>query len=324
MKPKLLLLLLTLFALGNTGMAQEKTPVETHGTLQAYAARLFDEHGNQVQLRGMSFFWSQWMGQYYTPETVKWLCEDWKCSVVRAAMGVEKGGYISNPDLEKAKLETVVQAAIDEGIYVIIDWHSHEAQKYTNEAVAFFGEMAQKYGQYPNIIYEIYNEPVNVGWSDVVKPYSETVIAEIRKYDQKNLILLGTTNYAQNVDESALDPIVGDPNVAYTVHYYSDTHKQWLRDKALFAMQKGLTIFISEFGTCDASGNNGFNPEESRIWWDFANEYGISWCNWSIADKEETASALKPGALDTGGWSESDLTESGKLVKAELLKAAEN
>ena len=37
--------------------------------------------------------------------------------------------------------------------------------------------MAKKYGKHPNIIYEIYNEPLVVSWDDVIKPYAENVIA---------------------------------------------------------------------------------------------------------------------------------------------------
>ena len=50
----------------------------------------------------------------------------------------------------------------------------------------------------------------------------------------------------------------------------------------------------------------------------------ISWCNWSIADKEETAAVLVPGASATGGWSESDLTESGAYVRSKIINWYEN
>lgn len=315
MKKKLLsLLILTMFSCVSL---HAESYVDRHGSLQAKNTRLYDANGNEIQLRGMSLFWSQWQGQYFNHDAIKTLRDDWDCTVVRAAMGVEMGGYIENPIEEKAKLEAVVQAAIDLGIYVIIDWHSHKAQDYMGEAKAFFSEMALKYGEYPNVIYEIYNEPVGVEWSETIKPYSELVIAEIRKYDPDNLIILGTPNYSQKIDVASADPIE-DVNVAYAAHYYSDTHKQWLRDMILTAIDNGVTVFVSEFGTCDASGDKGFNVEESNVWWDFMKEHGISWCNWSIADKDETASALKPGADAHGNWSDSMITESGHLVKNRL------
>src|SRR5690606_15786452 len=95
--------------------------------------KIMDESGTPVQLRGMSFFWSQWIGKYYNREAVKWLKDDWRCTVVRAALSVEHGGYLENPEAEKAKIKTVVEAAIEEGLYVIIDWHDHEAEKHLEE-----------------------------------------------------------------------------------------------------------------------------------------------------------------------------------------------
>ncbi len=142
---------------------------------------MVDKNGNTVQLRGMSISWSNWWPQFYTKEVVKWLKDDWNISIVRASMGVEdQGGYLEFKDREKAKIFTVIDAAIENGIYVIVDWHSHYAQDHLEEAIAFFAEVAEKYGSNPNIIYETYNEPLDtVSWTEVLKPYHEAVIGEI-------------------------------------------------------------------------------------------------------------------------------------------------
>ena len=42
-------------------------------------------------------------------------------ALIRAAMAVEKGGYLTNEEAELKKVKTVVDAAIDVGIYVT--WH---------------------------------------------------------------------------------------------------------------------------------------------------------------------------------------------------------
>lgn len=301
----------------------QSTIVEKYGRLQVKGNHLFGENGDTVQLRGMSLFWSQWMGQYYTPECVKWLKDDWKSTIIRAAMGVEadKNGYEVVPE-EKDKVVKVVDAAIKEGIYAIIDYHSHEAHKNPELAKKFFAEMAQKYAQYPNVIYELYNEPLqDPTWSGDIKPYCEAVIAEIRKYDTKNLIICGTRQWSQMVSEAAADPIK-DKNVAYTLHYYAGSHRKWLRAEAQKAMDMGICLFVTEFGTCHASGNGVYSPEESKVWWDFLDKYKISWCNWSVADKVESASILNPGASGLGNWKPEELTETGKLVKEEMV--AEN
>ncbi|SFZ91524.1 endoglucanase [Flaviramulus basaltis] len=291
--------------------------VEEHGQLSISGNKIVDKNGEPLQLRGMSFFWSQWIGKYYTKETVKWLKEDWNCNIVRAAMAVDHDGYLANPEVEKTKIKTIIDAAIEEGIYVLIDWHDHEAEKHLEEAKTFFSDIAETYGNVPNIIYETYNEPLNVSWKDVLKPYHEAVIAEIRKHDPDNIIVCGTRNWSQNVDD-VIGNKINDANIAYTLHYYAATHKQELRDIAIQALNNDITLFVTEFGTTQASGDVEINEAESKLWWDFLDEHNISWCNWSIADKEELAAALKPGASATGGWQESEITTSGKLVRNEL------
>lgn len=291
--------------------------VEKHGQLSVEGNKIVDQDGNPVQLRGMSFFWSQWIGKYYNYETVKWLRDDWNCTVVRAAMAVDEGGYAVNPEAEKAKVITVVDAAIELGIYVIIDFHVHDAASYKTEALVFFEEMAQRYKDYPNVLYEPWNEPTQHAWATVIKPYHESVIEVIRKHDPDNIVICGTRTWSQNVDEAAMNPIK-QSNIAYTLHYYANTHKQGLRDAAKKALDLNAALFVTEYGTTDATGNGYVNETESKVWWDFLDQHKISHLNWSIADKDESSAALKPGASATGGWPLTQLTQSGKLVRSEI------
>ena len=259
------------------------------------------------------------MGQFYNADCIGWLANDWRCSVVRAAMATGRGGYPENPEEEWAKLSTVVDACIDLGIYVIVDWHSHNAHEHTDQAVAFFERVAKTYGQCPNVIYEIYNEPLQVSWNEKVKPYADSLVATIRKIDPDNLILVGTPTWSQDVLDPAMNP-VQDNNVAYVVHFYSATHTQWLRYRVLKALEAGVPLFVTEFGTCLSNGNGAINYQETKAWMALMENHHLSWCKWSVADKEETSAVLKPGATVTGGWSQSDLSESGNYIRSLIRK----
>jgi endoglucanase len=297
---------------------QAQTAVEKYGQLSIKGTKLVDKNGNPVQLKGMSLFWSQEIGKYYNYSAIKWLRDDWKCTIIRAAMAVENGGYLTNPELEKQKVDSAVSAAIQLGLYILIDWHDHHGQRHTAQSQKFFAEIARKYGKYPNIIYELYNEPLKtVSWADSIKPYHEAVISTIRKYDTKNIIVCGTPTWSQDVDEASLNPIKGE-NIAYSLHYYASTHKQELRDKAEVAINNGIALFVTEFGTVFANGDGDLNYEESRLWWAFCDKHQLSWCNWSVCDKKESSAALKPGASATGGWASDMLNPSGTLVRSEL------
>ncbi|MBC8053472.1 MAG: glycoside hydrolase family 5 protein [Sphingobacteriaceae bacterium] len=294
-------------------------PVIQFGQLKVQGNKILDKNNKPVQLRGMSLFWSQWEGEFYNESLVKWLKNDWRCTVVRASMGVgmPEGGYLKYPAAEKQKVIAVVEAAIKEGLYVIIDWHDHTAEQNTEASKAFFSEMAERFGDKPNVIYEIYNEPLDVSWVNVIKPYSEAVIAAIRAKDPDNLVICGTRNWSQQIEEPANNPI-NDVNVAYSLHFYAASHKQWLRDRTLAALNKGIAVFVTEFGTSEASGNGTFDQTETNNWFTFLDQHKISWCNWSVADKTETSAALKPGASGTGGWTESQLSPSGIFIRQHL------
>lgn len=295
------------------------SPVATNGKLKVVGNQIQNQNGVAVQLKGMSLFWSQWGSTFYNASVVNSLADNWKATVVRAAMAVENGGYLTNPAAEKARVKTVVDAAIAKGIYVIIDWHDHSATQHTAQAKAFFTEMAQLYKNTPNVIFEIFNEPDGESWPEV-RAYAVEIIGAIRGAGAPNLVVVGTPTWSQDVDVAASNPITQYPNVAYTLHFYAGTHKQNLRDKAATALSKGIALFVTEFGTCGASGNGNLNLAETQLWMDFMNSRKLSWANWSLNDKAETASALVTGSSTTGNWPASALTPSGAFIKQKLLQ----
>lgn len=300
-------------AAGNSGF------VSTHGQLRTSGNQLVNQHGTAVQLRGMSSHGLQWYGEYMNLSSIRWLRDDWGINVIRAAMYTASEGYIENPSV-KNKVFEIVDAAIALDIYVIVDWHilsDGNPQQYKEEAKAFFNEVAQRYGNTPNVIYEIANEPNGGGvtWNAAIRPYAQEVIPVIRNHAPNSLVIVGTGTWSQDVTDAAANP-VSYPNVGYAMHFYACTHGQWLRDRVDQARAQGAMIFSTEWGTADATGDGSVCENETRTWISFLNQRGISWINWSVTPKEEGTAALKPGASTTGNWSASDLSPSGTLVRS--------
>ncbi|HVT86925.1 MAG TPA: glycoside hydrolase family 5 protein [Chitinophagaceae bacterium] len=301
-----------LMALGFTSLLHTQ-PVKLHGQLSVSGTQLVDQKGETVVLRGMSFGWHNFWPRFYNADVVHWLYKDWDCSVIRAAMGVEPdSGYLKDPAWSENNIKAVVDAAIKEGVYVIIDWHSHNINM--PQAKDFFIEMAKEYGSYPNVIYELFNEPDYESWTEV-KAYEVEIITAIRAIDPDNIILVGSPHWDQDINLPANDPIVGFKNIMYTMHFYAATHKQWLRDRTDSALKKGLPVFISESAGMEASGDGKIDDEEWKKWLDWAEKNKLSWIIWSVSDKDETCSVLKKSASSKGNWTKSDLKESGIISR---------
>jgi endoglucanase len=287
--------------------------------LSVKGTQLANAKEEPIVLRGMSFGWHCFWPRFYTAGAVSWLHRDWGINVVRAALGIEPGenSYLKKPDWSKEKITTVVDAAIKENIYVIIDWHSHNIN--LEEAKAFFTEMATRYGKNPHVIYEIFNEPDYESW-DEVKAYSVEIIKAIRAIDPDNIIIVGSPHWDQDLHVVADDPLKGFSNIMYGLHYYAATHKQSLRDRADYALSKGIPIFISESAGMEATGDGPLDYEEWQRWIDWAESKKISWVTWSVSDKDETCSVLLPTASSDGDWTEKDLKPSGKAAREKIRK----
>lgn len=289
------------------------------GRLQVSGTKLTDESGNIIQLRGVSTHGISWFPDYVNYDAFATLRDDWGANVVRIAMYPEEyNGYLSGGDKAALKqiIDNGVNYATELGMHVIIDWHvlNYAPSRHTQEACDFFAEMASKYSGHDNVIYEICNEPVGADWNSDIKPYAETVIGTIRQFDDHSLILVGTNTWSQDVD-SVVGNTLDDGNVMYVAHFYAGTHKENIRNKISTALNAGVPVFISECSICDASGNGGIDYASANEWLDFMNSNQLSFIAWSLSNKAETSALISSGCSAKSGWSDGDLSETGRWFK---------
>lgn len=292
------------------------------GKLQVSGTKLTDESGNIIQLRGVSTHGISWFPDYVNYDAFATLRDDWGANVVRIAMYPEEyNGYLSGGDKAALKqiIDNGVNYATELGMYVIIDWHvlNYAPSRHTQEACDFFAEMASKYSGHDNVIYEICNEPVGADWNSDIKPYAETVIGTIRQFDDHALILIGTNTWSQDVD-SVVGNTLDDGNVMYVAHFYAGTHKENIRNKISTALNAGVPVFISECSICDASGNGAIDYASANEWLDFMNSNQLSFIAWSLSNKAETSALISSGCSAKSGWSDGDLSETGRWFKSAI------
>lgn len=297
-----------------------------YGALKVIGANLCDSAGNPVQLRGVSTHGLAWFPDYVDEALFQELHEQWNVNVVRLAMyTAEYGGYCTGGDKGQLKqlIRDGVEYASNQNMYVIIDWHilsDGDPNTYKEEAKSFFGELSAEFADRENVLYEICNEPNGgTSWSRV-KEYANEIIPVIRENDQDAVILVGTPNWSQYVDQAAADPITEWDNIMYTLHFYAATHKDSLRQTMTAAVDGGLPVFVSEYSICDASGNGGIDEAQAEAWVEIMNKYGISYVAWSLSNKNETSALIKSSCNKTSGLSEDDLSSTGKWLHGVLTE----
>ena len=275
--------------------------------------------GNEVVVQGMSLFWSMddingspfWNADYVTG-----LVNKQKIQLIRAPMGVDDAWdgaqhYFTNgmTATYQGLMDAVVESAIKNDIYVIIDYHSHKASDNVTNAKTFFSRMAQKWGDYDNVIFEIFNEPVNQSWG-TIKEYANDVVAEIRKYSD-NLIVVGSPLWS-STPNSAVNKTVTGTNIAYTFHFYAayddENGHHEIDDQgqnAVDAMNAGLSVFVTEWGNSGPNGKGDVIPKRSKDWYDWMKANKLSGANWSVSTKDESASYFDGSAWNystSGQW----------------------
>ncbi len=316
-----------------------QTPVGMHGTLsvkkvaQYKAPTIVDQNGQPVLLRGVSTHGVHWFPEYINETAFQSMRDEWGINMVRLAVYAKEGGYTEGAQgLMDQKIKEGVDAAKKLGMYVMIDWHvlSYNPNETINQAKQFFTRYAKEYKNCPNVIFEIANEPTGTPWYNGsgrdMYTYAKEVTKVIRDCGADNIVICGTNDWSQRVDEVSAKPLEKDgfKNIMYAVHFYAATHYDGIKNNVRKAINDGTPVICTEFGTCDASGNGGYDFGNADDWMKLFKENNISFANWSLCNKGESASIISSGCSKKSKWTGSDLTESGKWLVNVSRKLAEN
>jgi endoglucanase len=146
---------------------------------------------------------------------------------------------------------------------------------------------------YDNIIYEIWNEP---GWINHVRFPG----LDPEDWNDRNTPdhLTSGGLLTPEPDDFGMDPVW----VKYLRMLWQWNFDPWSRlDKSV----NSIPVFVTEWGTSLYDGGQIETSTEaytasSQDWITYMSEHNLSWCNWSICDKNEGAAALKSGASTSG------------------------
>lgn len=277
--------------------------VELYGALQVKGLQLCDQHGDPVQLGGISTMGYQWFGQCYTRESIEMMAKEWHIKILRLAMYVEEGGYNYKPEI-RDEMCNLIDICEELGIYCIMDWHiltpGNPLDPKYSKAEDFFKFMAKRNAGKPHVLYEICNEPngSKVTW-DTIATYANKIIPILHSAADSvgaphPIVIVGTPQWCQLVDACIkdgrtqgngldLDAYLPDndkrlkfDNVMYNFHFYAGSHNEGHLEKGkenyydmytyMYDVLGRIPVFCSEFGCVEAWGGGDEDFDRTDKW----------------------------------------------------------
>jgi endoglucanase len=198
-------------------------------------------------------------------------------------------GWNANPDAYfNNHLDPAIQNCVARQIYCIIDWHyisDYNSSAIDTSTRNFWNYVAPRYANTPNVIFELYNEPINPDnwstWKTVAQPW----VNLIRSHAPNNLILIGGPRWSQNLSSAASSPFTGS-NLVYVAHIYPQHGGQSTWDSWFGNAANSVPFFITEWGW----QNGGAQPTSGTLsaygipFSNYLETKGLSWTAW-VFDK---------------------------------------
>lgn len=287
-----------------------------------------------IRLRGASVPYSGWsnpaLGKYASKqnyiEKFKQDFPDANCVRIPVLPGDDRypdEGWFKH-DWEKNYLIENVQKAIAQGLFPIIDLHyeikwdkPNTSKHYSIEDLKDFWQWCSyKFRNYPEVIFEIFNEPTEpvgnlkgdwskesgLAWNKFKDEIAQPIVDLVRS-ESDNLVLVGSPNWSTEGMHAVNYP-VESKNIAYVIHQYNRNYGNF--EKHYDQLIKTYPVVVTEmgFGKNPNTGEDREGGSKLEYGQDFTNEldqYELSYCLWSYADDQSPALIKSPGNLTEAG-----------------------
>jgi endoglucanase len=315
-------------------LTQAQTPVAKNGQLRVTGTKLCNQYGNPIQLRGMSTHGIQWYGwgSCLTAASLDALAYDWGADVLRISLYVQEGGYETDPAGFTAQVNRLIEEATARGMYALVDWHQltpGDPNYNLSRAKTFFSAIANQHKNKNNIIYDICNEPNSGATWAKIKTYADQMIPHIRAIDNNAVILVGThgwSTFGLSGDGSLQDVFNNPlqfPNIMYTFHFYAKDHRTAYLNQLNTASDR-LPVFVTEFGTQEASGDGPNDFAMAQQFIDLMRNKKISWTNWNYSDDSRSGAVWLSGTCSNGPWTPARLKPAGTWIRERIMSPADD
>jgi hypothetical protein len=299
-------------ATASTGGATASTGGSTAGVLTALPRLhvdglwLKDPRGNKVQLRGFAIEepraiidWHKGGGLANVVDKIS--PPKFFCNVVRVPVHPDTYWQFDPDTYVNKYLRPTVDALTKKNVYVIIDWHpikDYVITQYNNvdwssKTAEFWHKVAPIFADYPNVIYEIFNEPIGPGgydgwdtWRSVAQPWVDI----IRGHAPESIIIVNSPGWSNETQYAPDRPFRGT-NLIYAVHMYPYYRQEdrWF-DERLGEPAKRLPIFLTEWGFQNSSWVGQEVKDPSGTWPTRFKAYlearqHINWVAWSFSSE---------------------------------------
>lgn len=324
--------------------------------LKVSGNKLVNRSGSIVRLAGVNICSMEWLvlGENMVKST-KEAFDNWNCNVIRTPLnqdfwfgyGPEQNGdYTRHRDV----FDRVVHEAVIRNKYVIIDLHWSDrgiwGRDYGQQSmpddnsISFWQSVCSIYGNHPNILFGLYNEPHGITWDqwknggDIEhksgiyhSPGLQQLVQVIRDTGAKNICIAGGLDWAYDLtginngyallDRDTSGNFSGN-GIMYDAHVYP-FKTQW--DKYVECIKGQYPILIGECGWFDPQRyRDKIDPEwfaEPHAAWcpkllEWIEKNQFNWTAWSFHIKAD------PNILSD--WNYNPTPEWGVYAKAALFQ----
>lgn len=295
---------------------------------------IYNAEGKMVVVHGVDLSCMEWSNRgIHIHRSLAVAIKDWHCQIVRiptcdARWFGQMPGQSHGGRVYRHILDQLIAYAARHHVYVVFDLHwtdmgGHPAALGQHrmpgpDSIIFWRSAARRYKNFPNVLFDVYNEPHGIPWSlwlnggpsagetaHSVVFYQATGMQRlynvVRHAGASNIVIIGGLSWSFNDFGIAHGVVVKGNNIVYDCHVYPWKH-HWRR--SFEGAVKKVPVIFDEFG------GDGHQLAFGRRVIAFAARHHISWCAWSIG--------AEPVLIKNWNYQPSTF---GKLVKGAILKA---
>ena len=274
--------------------------------LYTHGNKLLNSRNKLVVLHGVDLPSLEWNSRGdHIRRSMRVAITQWHCQIIRIPTSVNRWfgqtpGQSNGGRVYRHIVDQLIRIAARHKVYVVLDLHWNDMDRNFTDmgqhrmpdhsCVLYWRSAARRYMDYPNVFYDLYNEPHGISWitwrdGGICTGETKTTVVTYRAvgmqrlYDvvrntgARNIVIIGGTSWAYDDFGVTHGYALAGKNIVYDCHVYP-WKLHWKHNFELAA--NSVPLIFDEFG------GTGKQLSFGRKVIAFAAAHEISWCAWSF------------------------------------------